>query len=100
MSADKPPMSYEGIRIVMIDLYIANAAAEMSPEKNKDSLKKIYLTEICKIHDLTEKELKNCIDYVNGDAVLNAKLQREIIDSVSNNNMMNKNPIWLKQIQK
>lgn len=83
----------------MIDMYIANAAVEMNPEKNKDSLKKIYITEICKIHDITAKDLQQCIEYVNRDTALNAKLQREIIDSVSNNNSMNKNPIWLKQVK-
>jgi hypothetical protein len=97
---DKAPMSYEAMRIIMIDLYIANAAVEMSPDKNKDSLKRIYHTEICKIHDISSKELKECIGYVNSNLKLNSRLQREIIDSLANNNMLNKKPIWLNQVQK
>ena len=55
----------------------------MHPSKNKDSLKTIYHTEICKIHKISSVEMKNTIEKLHENTALNADLQKEVLDSLN-----------------
>ncbi|MBK8112357.1 MAG: hypothetical protein IPK46_19600 [Saprospiraceae bacterium] len=62
---------------------MANAAVELHPSRNKDSLQQIYLTEICKIHKITPEMIARFQKVLNDDLKLNSELQKEVLDSVN-----------------
>ncbi len=77
------PLPKETLRAVLADLYLANAAVELHTSANKDSLQQIYLTEICKIHEITPEMITHCQKLLKEDLKLNSELQKEILDSVN-----------------
>jgi hypothetical protein len=77
------PIEKEKLKSVLIDLYIAGAAVENSLETNKDSLKQIYHTEICKIHKINSKELSSIIEQLHALPKINGDLQKEILDTLN-----------------
>jgi hypothetical protein len=77
------PIEREKINNILLDLYLAGAATEMDTVANKDSLKQIYLTEICAIHKISEEELKKALSRLNEKYVVNGAIQREILDSLA-----------------
>lgn len=68
---------------ILADLYMANSAVDLHPSANKDSLQQIYLTEICKIHEITPEKMAECQKVLNMNLKLNADIQKEVLDSVN-----------------
>ncbi len=83
-------ISKDKMQLVLIDIYAAVAASEMHPDKNKDSLKQVYFTEICAIHKLDESLLKSEIENLQSNPILNAEMQRGIVDSMNQITFSNK----------
>ncbi|MBK8699970.1 MAG: DUF4296 domain-containing protein [Saprospiraceae bacterium] len=73
----------EKLRGILTDIYIAGSAIELNPATNKDSLKQLYLTEICKVHGISPEQLKEWTEKLNKDLEFNAELQREVLDSIN-----------------
>ena len=77
------PLPRAKVRAVLADMYMANAAVELHPSRNKDSLQQIYLTEICKIHKITPEMIARFQKVLNDDLKHNSELQKEVLDSVN-----------------
>ncbi len=71
------------LKSLLIDLYIAGAASEINPSINKDSLKAVYHTEICKIYHLDSKQLASIIENLHAMPKINSEIQKEVLDSMS-----------------
>jgi hypothetical protein len=77
------PIERQKLNGILLDLYLAGAATEMDTLPNKDSIKQVYLTEICRIHKITEEDLKKTLARLNEKYVINGVIQREILDSLA-----------------
>ena len=79
----KLPIPREKLRAILMDVYLAGSAAELNPSSNKDSLQQLYLTEICKIHQVSPEDISSCNHILQQNLKLNAELQKEILDSLN-----------------
>ncbi len=77
------PIPRNELKSLLVDLYIAGAATEVNPAKNKDSLKQIYHTEICKIHKMTSKQIAEITEQLHSMPKINSEIQREVLDSMN-----------------
>jgi hypothetical protein len=77
------PIDKNRLKSLLIDLYTAGAASEMNPSGNKDSLKAIYHTEICRIYKLDSKQLAFIIDRLHALPKINGEVQKEVLDSMN-----------------
>jgi hypothetical protein len=77
------PIDRKTLKSLLIDLYIAGAASEMSPSGNKDSLKAVYHTEICKVYNLDSKQLASIIERLHALPKINGEIQKEVLDSMN-----------------
>jgi hypothetical protein len=71
------------LKKILIDLYIAGAAAEQHPSNNKDSLKSVYQKEICEIHKIKVEELEFLLNELHNNHNTNSFLQKEVLDSIN-----------------
>ncbi len=77
------PIEKNVLKALLIDLYIAGAAVEMNPALNKDSLKTVYHTEICKMYKLESKQLAFIIERLHALPKLNGEIQKQVLDSMN-----------------
>ena len=77
------PLPRAKVRSILADMYLANAAVELHPSSNKDSLQQIYLTEICKIHQITPEMIARFQKVFKNDLKLKSEIQKEVLDSVN-----------------
>jgi ribosomal protein S13 len=71
------------MKLIVLDLYLAGAAIELNPAKNKDSLKQLYFTEICKVHKVKDNEVSKSVEELHKNISLNLEIQREVLDSIN-----------------
>jgi hypothetical protein len=78
----------EKLKNIIIDIYLAGSASSLDSMQNKDSLKQLYLTEICMIHKVNPDKLKKTLAELSDNFDLNAEIQKEVLDSISKLNFI------------
>jgi Domain of unknown function (DUF4296) len=91
------PIEQSTLKSLLIDLYIAGAATELNPSKNKDSIRAVYHTEICKTYKMDSKTLALIIERLHAMPKINGEIQKQVLDSLnamqSPGFKMKKNPL-------
>jgi Domain of unknown function (DUF4296) len=77
------PIDQSKLKSLLIDLYIAGAASELNPEKNKDSIRAVYHTEICKTYNMDSKTLALIIERLHALPKINGEIQKQVLDTLN-----------------
>lgn len=67
---------------ILVDIHMAETMIKQHPSLQKDSLKKLYYTEIYTIHQIDTQELKKNLAELGNDVKLNEEVRKQVIDTL------------------